>query len=336
MSTEKIFRQDAEIPDIVQQKANLALAQIYERKDEETAKEAALKEKSTSSKKAPRAVVIKLITTLVAAVITVAVALLAIALFAGRDIGGHGNRFTIKVCAAELEKGYALPISENLKDRGFTHGEDSDGNVSYAIRMPITVEGDNIESVSYKINSGCFQVVSIDRSSIVSGGQKNNDPHSPSTFEEGYDSAGQYLGSTVVEYYDNFSIDYEACKDSKYVLNIVNALKDRMDLFNMFAYSTSDEITAAALTSMVKDTVITVEVRFKDGTVTAKELGLFAKLYNAPGAAIPLAGYFCYGIGDADEETKKLIEEQVSNAEEYVKKNFPDDGEAGSDDEAGE
>ena len=45
MSTENIFRQDAEIPDIVQQKANLALAQIYERKDEETAKEAALKKK---------------------------------------------------------------------------------------------------------------------------------------------------------------------------------------------------------------------------------------------------------------------------------------------------
>lgn len=355
MSNKNIFQQDAEIPDIVQQKANLAFAQIYARQDEETAKEpeAAAEAKpkhleaiqkhsetpkNTASKKLPRATIVKLITTSVAAVVTVAVVAVAIAYFTGKNIGGVGSQFTIMVCADELDFGRVLPMSEDPAEKSFSHYEDWYGNVSYSIEMPISVAGDNIKSVSYKVNDGCFQVVSIDSSSIVSGGSANQDPHDASTYDEGYDTAGNYLGTTIVEYYDSFSMDYGVQKDSKYAINIVNDLTDRMDLFYLLGYPVSDEVTDAALTYMTRDLVITVEVTFEDGTTSTRELGLFAKQYSAQDVTedgtsytYTVSGFFCYEINNVDEETKKFIGDQIACVEDYIKTYDLNDGKTGPD-----
>ena len=357
MSNKNIFQQDAEIPDIVQQKANLALAQIYARQDEEPAKngdnvpgksagtaviEAMPKhvntEKKASSKKAQKTSIVKLATTAIAAVVTVAAVVVAIVYFTGKNIGGYDDHFSLMVNAAELETGRALPIAEDIDDKCFSYGDDWYGNVDYEIEIPLTIEGENIESVSYNVNEGCFRVVSIDCPSIVSAGIANSDPHEPSTYDEGYDMAGNFLGSTTVEFYDTFSVDYDVQKGSKHTITVLNNLTNRMDLYYLLGYTVSDEVTDAALTYMMKDTVITVEVKFKDGTTSTRNLGLFAKQYSVQdtssggtGNPCTISGFFCYEIGDTDEETKRIIDEQIACVEDYIETYDLNNGETGPD-----
>lgn len=324
MSDKNVFERDVEIPEIVQKKADLAFSQIYERKDEEVMKK--------SNKKIIR------FAGIMAAVAAVAAVLAGTGFFAGRNkVPGAENVFAIKVCAAELKGGSFLPLSLNASDRQFYYGIDWEGNAVYGINIPVTIEGENIESVTYKLNNACFEVVSIDGPSVVKNGLANNDAHEDATYSEGYDIAGQYLGDTIVEYYDSFTMDYDVQRDSKYVINIVDSISDRNDLFTLLSNDVNDDFTCSALTYMLKDEVMTAEVTFSDGTTSSKRLGLFAKTYSTTDVDTDgneynytAMGIFCYDIDDIDEATKSFINDQISGCEIYCFEDGAPSAEEGS------
>lgn len=312
MSDKNIFEKDVEIPEIVQQKADLAFSQIYARKDGEVMEK--------SNKK-----VLKFVRRTIAAVAAVAIIFAGIKFIGGRNaMTGADNIFTIKVCAAELKDGNILPISENANDRQFFYGSDWEGNIEYGISIPIKIEGEHIESVTYKMNDACLEVVSIDCPSIVKDGSANKDAHENSTYMDGYDMAGRYLGETVVEYYDSFTMDYDVQKNSKFVINIVDSMTNRMDLYYLLTNDANDDFTCSALTYMLKDAIMTAEVTFADGTTASTKLGLFAKTYTASDVdtdgtefTYTNMGIFCYDIDNIDDETKKFIDDQISGCEIY-------------------
>ena len=84
MKNKNIFEKNARIPDIVQQKANAAFAEIYTRQDVPD-------EKPQKTHKSTRATIIKIASTVVAAAITVAVLSFAISYFAGQGTENPEN-----------------------------------------------------------------------------------------------------------------------------------------------------------------------------------------------------------------------------------------------------
>lgn len=322
MSDKNILQQDVEIPEIVQKKADLAFSQIYARKDEDAMKNDEVVMKKDTKKDNKR--VIKFVRRTIAAVAAVAVVFAGIEIYTARKGGlGGDNLFTIKVCAAELKDGNFLPISKDASERQFFYATDWNGNINYAINIPITIEGENIESVTYKMNNAYFEVVSIDGPSIVQSGSANNEVHEASTYTDGYDMAGQYIGKTVVEYYDSFTMDYNVQKDAKYIINVVDSLSGRMDLYYLLTSNDDNfDFNCSSFTYMLKDEVMTVEVTFKDGTTASKNLGLFGKTalatdYEPDGSEFTyeVMGIFCYDIDSIDDETKKFINDQITSSE---------------------
>lgn len=317
MKDKNVFEKNAKIPDIVQQKANTAFATIYNLQDEPEAK-------PQKAHRSPRAMIIKIASTAVAAAVTIAVLFVAIAYFGGKSAGLPGdNQFTIRVCAAELQPKTPLPISLDVSNQAFGNYIDWTGCADYQINFPISVEGENISSVTFKADNAVIEVVSIDCPSIVKSGSTKTLADFNSTYVEGYDMAGHPIGKTEVGYYDSFTADYDTLQNSKYVLNVCNVLTDRMDLYYLFTYDGNDDDACAAYTYLLKDAKITVEVTFADGTTSSKTLGLFAKQILATDKMDDGTEYqyntmqiFCYDENDADDATKQLIDSQIARAAE--------------------
>ena len=331
MKNKNVFEKNAKIPDVVQQKANAAFATIYNRQDEPEAKP----QKIHGS---PRAKIIKIASTVVVAAVTVAVLCTAIAYFAGKEpemTSGSGEvtiynfvePFTIRVCAAELEPASSLPISLDVSHQSFAYAVDWEGWADFQINFPITVEGDNISSVTFKTNNAVIEVVSIDCPSIVKSGSTKTLPDYKSTYVYGNDMSGNPIGKTEVGYYDQFSADYSTLQNSKYLFNVCNVLTNRMDIYYLYCYEfKTNEDRCAAYTYLIKDAEVTVEVTFADGTTASRTLGLFCKLSPAIDKLEDGTEYqydamqvFCYDKNATDDSTKQLISDQIARATEIYK-----------------
>ncbi|PWJ69482.1 hypothetical protein B0O40_1851 [Ruminococcaceae bacterium R-25] len=336
MKNKNIFEKNAKIPDVVQQKANAAFTAIYTREDEAV-------EKPQKTHRPTRATVIKIASTVAVAAITVAVLCVTLAYFAGKgpelpelpDASGTGSissynsiiePFTIRVCAAELAPDTSLPISLDVGKQAFGYGVDWDGNANYQINFPISVEGENISTVNFKVKNAAFEVVSIDCPSIVKSGStvKLNDFRS--TYVDGYDMSGHPIGKTIVGYYDQFSTDYSTLQTSKYLFNVCNAMTDRMDIYCLITHEEDFLSRSYIFTYLVKDVEVTVEVTFADGTTASRTLGLFCNTYLATDKMEDGTEYtyeamqiFCYDKNAIDDATRQLIRSHIDRCIELCK-----------------
>lgn len=336
MKNKNVFEKNAKIPDVVQQKANAAFTAIYTREDEAV-------EKPQKKHRPTRATVIKIASTVVVAAVTVAVLCVTLAYFAGKgpelpelpDASGTGSissynsiiePFTIRVCAAELAPDTSLPISLDVGKQAFGYGVDWDGNANYQINFPISVEGENISTVNFKVKNAAFEVVSIDCPSIVKSGStvKLNDFRS--TYADGYDMSGHPIGKTIVGYYDQFSADYSTLQTSKYLFNVCNAMTDRMDIYCLITHEEDFLSRSYIFTYLVKDVEVTVEVTFADGTTASRTLGLFCNTYPATEKMDDGTEYtyeamqiFCYDKNAIDDATRQLIRSHIARCIELCK-----------------
>ena len=333
MKNKNIFEKNAKIPDVVQQKANAAFSEIYNRQDEPV-------EKSQKTHKSTRAIIISIASTAAVAAITVAVIFVSLAYFGGKgpelpDVSGTGSissynsiiePFTIRVCAAELAPDTSLPISLDVGKQAFGYGVDWDGNANYQINFPISVEGENISTVNFKVKNAAFEVVSIDGPSIVKSGStvKLNDFRS--TYVNGYDMSGHPIGKTIVGYYDSFSADYSTLQTSKYLFNVCNAMTDRMDIYCLITHEEDFLSRSYIYTYLVKDVEVTVEVTFADGTKASRTLGLFCNTYPATEKMEDGTEYtyeamqiFCYDKNAIDDATRQLIRSHIDRCIELCK-----------------
>ena len=332
MKNKNVFEKNAKIPDVVQQKANAAFREIYTRQDEPV-------EKPQKIQKSTRATIIKIASTVVVAAVTVAVLCVAIAYFADKGpevplasssgqvtVANFVEPFTIRVCAAELEPQTSLPISLDVGHQAFGHGVDWTGWANFELNFPISVEGENISTVTFKVKNAAFEVVSIDCPSIVKSGSTKTLADYRSTYVDGYDMAGQPIGKTEVGYYDSFSADYSTLQNSKHVFNICNTMTGRMDIYYLMCHEDNDIDSSDVYTYLLKDVEVTVEVTFTDGTTASRTLGLFCNTYLATdtmddGTEYTYETYqiFCYDKNAMDDATKQLIRNQIARCIEICK-----------------
>nr|WP_287559064.1 hypothetical protein [Roseburia sp.] len=176
----KIFQSDIDIPEIVQVKADLAFSQIQsERHDKVT-------NMKNEHKKTKKINWHKSFTVMAACA-----ALIVISISRNTYVNHMGklpssqeqsdassdlseilteNSFSMTVYAADtaLKSGSPVPIFSGSKALGWSLSGDPDTNtVSYCLLLPLTCEGDNIDTITYQINKGAFAVVGPEENSII-------------------------------------------------------------------------------------------------------------------------------------------------------------------------
>ena len=281
MSETNIFLKDVDVPEVVRKKADLAFLSIQ-----------------TEGRKTMKKGYDKFL-----AVAAVCVALIA----ATWTIIGMGNRsdselqvrenskerehnsvnsvlsefdrmFTLRVQAAELEVGKPVPLIASGNSQTYGFGATDYDVLHYCISVPLTCEGEGIESVTYSINNGAFQIVQPenDNEKIIVGGQLYGEEINSGWIGGYYEGDDGYSPSRIFEkvLYKSFTLDYERQSDEYTWINICNSRPFDEKIYNLIwgGEKTTATDESNGFNRLLDHTVITCTAHYADGTEQSADI----------------------------------------------------------------
>lgn len=184
----------------------------------------------------------------------------------------------------ELTKG--TPVAISVEADSWAIDGDEDGNCAYCISLPLVCEGDNIDSITYSINKGAFQIVEPEGQSIVTGGVKFTGPINTGQIGGGTDEATGESIPVSVTYYTEYTLDYD-CQESD--TTWINMCRDGVILSNLDLIWGEDrtlEELKKGYQELIDGVVVTCTVNFSDGTSQTAELETGTILTTAREAGI--------------------------------------------------
>ena len=202
----------------------------------------------------------------------------ALVIAGGAAIGHFGekesNPFTVHVMAKELKEGEPVYIGEYTSNSyGLTGWVD--GKVGYIVTMPLTCEGKNIESVTYRIKNAAFSFLETGDSIIVDSEKYDGD-----TTEIGFDGAKEELlegASSGSNYISSYTVNYEKQTSDTTWINICGNHELSEQEYKSACGEYDAEKTAKMFDKLLEDVVITCTVNFKDGTTSTKDVVIGAQ-----------------------------------------------------------
>ena len=178
------------------------------------------------------------------------------------------NFFTLKVNAEELEKEKGVPVDFGATNKSYSlGGRESDDLVSYSIATGFNCEGNGIESITYSINKGAFQIVENPNASIITNGKRY----------EGTLQVGQVGDGETTNYYTEYTLNYDAQSNDTTNINICGEVVDSYVYNEVFGSvenpeNYNPETVANGYTDMMKDVEITCTVHYTDGTSASENI----------------------------------------------------------------
>lgn len=298
MSRKKVFLYDIDVPEIVQEKAEIAFSMIRTEGETNMVKKAKEQRHKNKNK---RTVVISSAVAACAAAVVLVISLNGIwnrsvtdiasdtgmeEISAGAEkeeediLSAIDNMFTLQVKAAELEEGQpiALVDSAQVSDNdsqitgeqagSWVLGGTEEGDLDYCIQFPLSCIGNNIEKITYSINNGAFQVVQPKGESIIVDGQLyNGELNTGQIGGEWDDESGLPRRDWEVLLYQSFTVDYAKQSEKDTWINICNALSGKQEEQQLiWGDGKSLEEMNRGMQGMFDNTVITCTVYYKDGT----------------------------------------------------------------------
>lgn len=229
--------------------------------------------------------------------------------------------FTLQVMAAGAGEGEAVPLKEghpiplitnSSKADSWVLCDDDNGNtVNYCINIPqITCEGDDIQSITYSINRGAFQIVQPTAGeSIILDGQAYDGELNTGSIgghyedDENAKEAGN-PGSTDSDIrpedgpqedpyefllYHSFTVDYQKQSDENTWINFCNVLPDSSDISQLiWKEGATEEDQLQAMQKMLDQTTITCTVNYTDQTSQSVDIKVGSRLMTRREAGEPL------------------------------------------------
>ena len=272
-----MFNGEIEIPETVQKKANLAFSQI---KNERVANmEQNISNNQDFQKKAKRGKTVRRTCAAVAACAALVVA--AGSWYAGQPVDQKeiatqsGDEyietipklFMLTAKAAETGKRIEMtkgkPVAITTEDAdSWVLGGNEDGTWSYCFNLPFQCEGENIDSVSYSINRGAFQVVELEGTSIIASGKEAEEP-----VNSGLIGGSDYEAiPTTINYYTEYTLDYDRQESDATWINMVRDDITFSDPDLPQSENKSDEDVKKVFDELFGDVMITCTLHFTDGT----------------------------------------------------------------------
>lgn len=278
---------EIEIPETVQKKADLAFSQI---KNERVVNmEQNISNNQDSQKKAKKGKMIRRTCAVVAACAALIVA--AGSWYAGQpgdqpefatqDGGMYEDTirkpFMLTAKAAEtgerIEMTTGKPVAIATEDTGsWVLGGNEDGIWAYCINLPFQCEGENIDSITYSINRGAFQVVESEGTSIIVSGKEAAEPVDGGQIGGGYDEAKDEAIPTTINYYTEYTLDYDRQESDATWINMVRDDIMFSDLDLLQREDKSDEDVKKIFDELFGNVLITCTIHFTDGTSESIEI----------------------------------------------------------------
>ncbi|MDD7643533.1 MAG: hypothetical protein PUK75_13895 [bacterium] len=278
-----MFNGEIEIPETVQKKANLAFSQI---KNERVANmEQNISNNQDFKKKAKRGKTVRRTCAAVAACAALVVAAgswhagqpVEQSEIAAQDGEEHAEKisklFMLTAKAAETGKRIEMtkgkPVAVITEDAdSWVLGGNEDGTWSYCFNLPFQCEGENIDSVSYSINRGAFQVVELEGTSIIASGKETAEP-----VNSGLIGGSDYEAiPTTINYYTEYTLDYDRQESDATWINMVRDDIKFSDPDLPQSENRSDEDVKKVFDELFGDVMITCTVHFTDGTSETIEI----------------------------------------------------------------
>lgn len=264
----EILNSDIQVPEIVQKKADVAFSQIQSERE------------TNMSKKNLK--VTKLFAAMAACASIIIVASITNnylnrpqeekeTTVAEHTTTEKENMFTMKVMAAQAEVTAQKPVAIAQNDRfGYAISGDSDMNTaSYKIDMPLYCEGENIESVTYSINKGYFEIsenITDDFQSAVESG-KPLDENSNGYLNPIFDDNGEIVMQQEINDFVEYTVSYENQQKEGVWVTFCNDEIPFSDFDSIVEQKKkTQEKVAAAYQKLVDGVVITCTANYKDGT----------------------------------------------------------------------
>ena len=179
----------------------------------------------------------------------------------------NDNLFTLKVNAEELEKEKGVPVAFGANKSSSLNGSKYNDRVSYSIATGFNCEGDGIESITYSINKGAFQIVENPNASIITNGKRY----------EGTLNVGQVGNGETTNYYTEYTLNYDAQSNNTTNINICGEVVDSQVYNEVFGSVENPEnynpqTVADGYTDMMNDVEITCTVHYTDGTSASENI----------------------------------------------------------------
>lgn len=315
MMRDNIFLEDVQVPEIVQRKADSAFLAIQEGRSfimNDMVKKEQNERKTGRYGFAGR--------------IALAAACMAVVVAAGavtgplKSILGHSEKgsedalltavdeidklFTLQVKAADSEDGKTIPLAEGnpipvtMKDNktgSWMFGaDDVEGSVvNYCINIPqIVCEGGQIDSITYSINNGAFQIVQPENGeSLITDGQLYEGELNTGSIGGDYNEEREGLPSEPFEtlFYQSFTLDYDRQSDEHTWINICNERPDSKEIVQLiWNEEGSEEKYSSGVQKMLDNTVITCTVNYQDGTSQSVDIKVDSHIMTRREAGQPL------------------------------------------------
>ena len=191
------------------------------------------------------------------------------------------NLFTMKVMAAQAEVTAQKPvaIAQNNRISHSISGDSDTNTASYRIDMPLYCEGENIESVTYSINKGYFEIcenITDDFQSVVESGEPL-DENSNEYINPIYNDNEEIVAQQALKDYTEYTVSYDDQQKAGVYVTFCNDEIPFPDFGSMIDKRTkTEEEISAAYQKLVDGVVITCTANYKDGTKKGAKINVGA------------------------------------------------------------
>lgn len=181
------------------------------------------------------------------------------------------NYFTLTAYAEELSSNNQSKYNESSTWGGGMCETDEDG-VAFNFEFPIKCEGENIDTVTYSINHGAFQISGNKEAVSAIQGEKSEYLNTPGTFKN---------KDAVFEQYRSFTLKYDEKLSDSICLDIVDTTDnwsevERAQLSDIDIHDAFNNGNCESLKKLsdilVKNMDIKCTVKYKDGTTDTKNI----------------------------------------------------------------
>lgn len=193
------------------------------------------------------------------------------------------NYFAITAYAKELTKTGKVFPDKYASIGSAMDGDEQTKKISFAFEFPVECKGKNIDTITYAINEGAFQINNKKGQNVVIDGKKLKKKMNAPGIEKGSDDEDDEYDYETNQY-KSFTVEYDKQTSKSTCIQIIDSSDiwnkeklnqyEKKDIYHMvFESSLRDTKTRKeALDFLLKDMGITCMVTYKDGSTETKNI----------------------------------------------------------------
>lgn len=181
------------------------------------------------------------------------------------------NPFTITVYAKELDDTNYVPLVIGGRQSWALSGNVDDGKIYYDILTDFSCQGDNIDTITYRINEGAFDLSEMADDSIIVAEAEYDGAEELRSGNLGVVESTEGDILSVSRFLQEYTVKYDAQTNDTTSISICGEKTSKELLNAIWSDDAGDyEGEAAALDELLEDVRITCTVHFTDGTSASR------------------------------------------------------------------